>query len=166
MAAGVNLADYDTLYIAPTLSTAKYQKDEEILHNASKENLVKELARMLNEKQIFANVVTMESEIKPGAHALKLENTITEYAKGGGAARYFAGLYGGGQPALRVQGNMTDAAKPVLSYEMRRSGVSAGARMTGAFMKDEDIQNEDIHSLAIDLTDFLGAMAGKYQAKN
>jgi len=164
--AGANFSDYDTLYIAPTLSTAKYQPDEKELHEASRVKLVNELARMLKEKRVFANVVTSESEIKPGARALKLENTITGYSKGGGAARYFVGLYGGGQPVLRVQGKMSDANKPVFSYEGRRSGVSAGARMTGVFMKDEDIQNEDIHSLAIDLTDFLAALAGKYQAKN
>ena len=166
VASGVNFADYDTLYIAPTLSTAKHAKDEEILHEAAKQNLVKHLVQMLNEKRVFANVVTSEAEIKPGARTLRLENTITEYAKGGGAARYFVGLYGGGQPVLRVQGKMADANKTVFSYEARRSGVSAGARLTGVFMKDEDIQNEDIHSLSLDLTDFLAAMAGKYQAKN
>src|SRR5688572_31284945 len=34
--ANVNLNDYDTLYIAPTASTAKYQPDEARLHELSK----------------------------------------------------------------------------------------------------------------------------------
>jgi len=166
MANGVNLADYDTLYIAPTLSTAKFQPDEARLHELSKESLVRDLAASLREKRVFANVVTSQSEIKPSARTLTLENTILQYSKGGGAARYWVGLYGGGQPVLRVQGKMTDAAKPVFTFEAQRSGTSAGARMTGAFMKDEDIQKEDIRSLVIDLTDFLAAKAGKYQVRN
>jgi hypothetical protein len=161
-----NFTGYDTLYILPTQSTAKYQKDEERPHQLAKENLPLEFTRSLNGKGLFANIVTRESDIKTNAHILKLENTITEYAKGGGAARYFAGLYGGGQPTLRVQGKLLDGDKPLFTYEARRSGVSAGARLGGAFMKDEDIQLEDIRSLVLDLTDFMSALAGKYQARN
>jgi hypothetical protein len=93
--------------------------------------------------------------------SLKLESTITEFTKGGGAARYFVGLYGGGQPVLRVQGKMADGDKPVFTFEARRSGVSAGARMSGVFMKDEDIQMEDIRSMVLDLTDFMAIVAKK-----
>jgi hypothetical protein len=32
-------------------------------------------------------------------------------------------------------------------------------------MKDEDVQIEDIRSLTLDLTDFIAAIAGKYQVK-
>jgi hypothetical protein len=95
---------------------------------------------------------------------LKLENTIVEFVKGGGAARYFVGLYGGGQPVLRVQGKLTEGDKTLFTYEARRSGTSAGARMGGVFMKDEDIQSEDIRSMVLDLTDFMAALAGKYTA--
>jgi hypothetical protein len=104
---------------------------------------------MIGSRRIFANVVTSESGIKSGVKKLKLENTITEFTKGGGAARYFVGLYGGGQPVLRVQGKMTENDKALFTFETRRSGTSAGARMTGAFMKDEDIQIQDIHSLVL-----------------
>ena len=106
-----------------------------------------------------------ESDLKPGAKVLKLENTIVEYAKGGGGARYFVGMYGGGQPILRLNGKMTSADKTVFSYEARRSGVSAGAHMAGAYMKDEDIQTEDIRSFSLDLADFITAIAGKFQPK-
>jgi hypothetical protein len=159
---------YDTLYIAPTLSTAKYPEkpEDKKVHDLAKENLVIELTRMITARQLFANVVTRESDIKPGTAVLKLENTITEFNKGGGAARYFAGLYGGGQPVLRVQGKMGEGEKIMFTYEARRSGTSAGARLGGVYMKDEDIQIEDIRSMVLDLTDFMSAIAGRYQPKS
>jgi hypothetical protein len=168
VASGFDFSGYDTLYIAPTLSTAKFpdKPEDTMVHNLAKEQLVPELVRKLNERKIFPNVVTKESDIKPGAKALKLENTITEFSKGGGAARYFVGLYGGGQPVLRVQGKMTEGDKALFTFEALRSGTSAGARMTGVFMKDEIIQIEDIRSMVLDLTDFMAAIARKYQPKN
>lgn len=160
-----NFTGYDTLYIAPTLSTAKFHDDEIALHEATKEKLPVELKRQIEARAIFTNVVTQESEIAPGARVLKLENTITEYSKGGGAARYWAGLYGAGQPVLRVEGKMTTDGKTVFTFEGRRSGVSGGSRMLGGFLKDEDIQIQDIRSMTLDLTDFMAAIAGKYTAK-
>ena len=167
LADGFDFNGSDTLYIAPTLSTAKFpdKPEDTMVHNLAKERLVSELQMKLNERKIFANVVTRESDIKPGAKALKLENTITEFTKGGGAARYFVGLYGGGQPILRVQGRMTEGDKPVFTFEARRSGTSGGARLGGVFMKDEDIQIEDIRSMVLDLTDFMAAIAKKYSSK-
>ena len=165
VADGFNFNGYDTLYIAPTLSTATFptEKPEDVkVHDLAKENLVTELARQIKSRNIFTNVVTRESDIKPGAKALKLENTITEFSKGGGAARYFAGLYGGGQPVLRVAGAMSESDKPLFTYEARRSGVSAGARMSGALLRDEDIQTQDIRSMALDLADFMSVTAGKF----
>ncbi|HUR47413.1 MAG TPA: hypothetical protein VMZ27_16135 [Candidatus Saccharimonadales bacterium] len=167
VASGFDFNGYDTLYIAPTASTAKYnQKDEEVPLQLARENLVTELKRALATKGMFPNIVTNEKEIKPGAKVLKLENTILEYAKGGGAARYFAGIYGAGQPVLRVQGKATEGDKSLFAYEARRSGVSAGARMTGAFMKDVDIQYQDIQSLVLDLTDFMAIVAKKAPLRN
>jgi hypothetical protein len=166
VADGFNFTGYDVLYIAPTLSTAKLHNDqEEHPHQLAKENLQIELERALRGRGIFPAIALRESDIKPGARVLKLENTIVEYAKGGGGARYFAGLYGGGQPILRVNGKMNGDAKPVFTFEGRRSGVSAGAHMSGAFMKDEDIQAEDIRSLSLDLADFMSAIAGKFPPK-
>ena len=34
--------------------------------------------------------------------------------------------------------------------------------MTGVFMKDEDIQIQDIHSMVLDLADFMSVTAGKF----
>jgi hypothetical protein len=166
IADGFNFSGYDTLYIAPTASTAKLHNDaEQRPHELAKENLPAELEKVLRTRAIFSNIVLRETDIKPGARVLKMENTIVDYAKGGGAARYFAGLYGAGQPVLRVQGKMTDGDKPMFLYEARRSGVSAGARMTGAFMKDEDIQVQDIRSMSLDLADFMSAVNGTFQPK-
>jgi hypothetical protein len=168
VANGFDFNGYDTIYIAPTGSTAKFpdKPEDTMVHNLAKENLVKEIALRLNERKIFANVVTKETEIKPGAKVLRLENNITEFTKGGGAARYFVGLYGGGQPVLRVQGKMSEGDKPVFTYEARRSGTSAGSRLGGVFMKDEDIQTGDIQSMVLDLTDFMSAVSKKYQPKS
>jgi hypothetical protein len=169
LADGFDFNGYDTLYIAPTASIAKFdQKNSEeiMVHEAAKSYLPSLLALKLDVHHLFVNIVTNQAEIKPGAKVLKLENTITEFTKGGGAARYFAGLYGGGQPVLRVQGKMTDGEREVFSFEARRSGTSGGARMTGAFLKDMDIQAEDIHSMTLDVSDFMAAMAGKYEPRN
>jgi|SRR5215469_3347261 len=157
---------YDVLYIAPTLSTAKFHDDEVTPHELAKQNLVAELQRELGSRGIFPKIVTAESEIPPGAHVLKVENTIVEYKKGGGGARYWAGLYGAGQPVLRVQGKMTDGDKTVFTYEARRSGTSGGARVFGGYMRDEDIQLEDIRSMTLDLSDFMAAISGKYTPRN
>jgi len=168
VAGGFDFNGYDTLFITPTLSTAKFpdKPEDTMVHNLAKERLVSELVLKINERKIFANVVTRESDIKPGAKVLKLENTITEFSRGGGAARYWVGLYGGGQPVLRVQGKMAESEKPVFTFEIRRSGTSGGARVGGVFMKDDDIQAEDIRSMVLDLTDFMAAVAKKYPPKS
>jgi hypothetical protein len=168
VAGDFNFTGYDTLYVAPTVSTAKFpdKPEDTMVHNLAKERLVSELVQRLSDRKIFANVVTKESEIKPDAKVLKMENTITEFAKGGGAARYFVGLYGGGQPVLRVHGKMTAGDKTQFRFEARRSGTSAGARLGGVFLKDEDIQIEDVRSMVLDVTDFMAAVAGKYRPKS
>ncbi|MCD6049947.1 MAG: hypothetical protein K0Q55_1350 [Verrucomicrobia bacterium] len=165
LADGFTFSGYDTLYIAPTASTAKYNPDGEKIHEYSKMTLPVEFARMIKQHNIFAHVVTSQSEIKPGAKVLTWENTITEYAKGGGAARFFAGIYGAGQPILRVEGVVKDGDKTVFKFEARRSGTSAGSRMSGGSMKDEDIQSQDIRSMTLDVSDFVAAIAGKYEAR-
>jgi hypothetical protein len=165
IADGFNFTGYEALLVAPTTSTAKVHDDEQGLLDWAKQTWPAELRSAIGRKGIFQKVVTNGTEVASGAKALKLDTTIVEYSKGGGAARYFAGLYGAGQPVLRVQGKMTDGDKTVFTFEGRRSGTSAASRMGGGYMKDEDIQIEDIRSLTLDLTDFMAAIAGKYQAK-
>jgi len=166
IASGFNFNGYDVLYIAPTLSTAKFQEDEIAPHDVAKQNIPLELQREFESRGVFPKIVTSEAGIPAGAHLLKLENTIVEYKKGGGAARYFAGMYGGGQPIVRVLGKMTDGDKTVFEFDMRRSGVSVSSHVFGAYMKDTDIQLQDIRNLAADLGDFVSAISGKLPAKN
>jgi len=162
-----DFAGYDILYIAPTLSTAKLHGPDEVdPHELAKKNLVVEVKQSFDSTRLFPNIVTAESDIKPGARVLKLENTIVEYAKGGGAARYWAGLYGAGQPVLVVRGQVTDGGKTLFTFQATRSGVSGSARMFGGFRRDVDIQREDIRSMTLDLSDFVAAIGAKYQAMN
>jgi len=166
LANNFNFTGYDVIYIAPTLSTAKFHEDEVAPHELAKQNLPLELQREFEMRGVFPRIMTSESGIPAGAHVLKLENTIVEYKKGGGAARYWVGMYGGGQPILRVVGKMTDGDKTVFEFDMRRSGVSASAHVFGAYMKDTDIQLQDIRSLTADLGDFISAISGKFPPKN
>jgi hypothetical protein len=151
-----DFSGYDTLYVADT-------KVETKPHNAEEANLLEwvkpflrdELALYIRATNVFSSVVTAESEIKPGAKVLKMENTIIEYQKGGGGARYFAGLYGAGQPVIKVRGNMADGDKILFRFESRRSGESAGAHLVGGYKSDKDIQTEDIKDLALDMAGFI-----------
>jgi hypothetical protein len=165
LATNFNFNGYGVLYIAPTLSTAKFHDDEVAPHDIAKQNIPLELQRELESRGVFPKVVTSDSSIPTGARVLKLENTIVEYKKGGGGARYWVGMYGGGQPVVRVLGKMTDGDKTVFEFDMRRSGVSGSARVFGGYMKDTDIQLQDIRSLALDLGDFVSAIAGKFPEK-
>src|SRR5438552_4430152 len=79
LADNFNFTGYDTIYVADTQSTAKFQPDEERPHDAAKRGLQQQLVEALKAKKLFANVVTKESDIPAGAKALKLENTIIEY---------------------------------------------------------------------------------------
>jgi hypothetical protein len=99
------------------------------------------------------------ADIKPGIRVLRLENTIIEYEKGGGGARFFAGLYGAGQPVIRVRGRVTDGDRPVFAFEARRSGDSGLSRMFGGYRSDKAIQEEDIRDLAQDLAEFIARNA-------
>lgn len=166
IADGINFNEYDTLLIAPVVCTAKIKDDEHDRLQLAGQQIPSKLAHFLAAKGMFSTIVMDESDIKPGARVLKFENTIIDYSKGSGAARYFAGLYGAGQPMIRVEGKLVEGDKPLFSYEARRSGTSFAARMGGASIGGDQIQSEDVHSMMLDLTDFLAAVAGKYSPKN
>lgn len=114
-----------------------------------------EIVTALRAKGLFPTVVAGAVDIKPGTRGLRLENTIIEYEKGGGGARFFAGLYGAGQPVIRVRGRVTDGDRLVFAFEARRSGDSGTARVFGGYRSDKAIQEEDIRDLAQDLADFM-----------
>jgi hypothetical protein len=114
-----------------------------------------EVVTALRVKGLFPTVAVGAADIKPGSRVLRLENTIIEYEKGGGGARFFAGLYGAGQPVIRVRGRVTDGDRLVFAFEARRSGDSGTARVFGGYRSDKAIQEEDIRDLAQDLADFM-----------
>jgi hypothetical protein len=114
-----------------------------------------EIVTALRGKGLFPTVAVGMGETRPGTRTLRLENTIVEYEKGGGGARFFAGLYGAGQPVIRVRGRVMDGDRLVFAFEARRSGDTGLSRMFGGYRSDKAIQEEDIRDLAVDLVDFM-----------
>ena len=104
-------------------------------------------------------MVTSTNDIPANAKLLTVKNEIYHHEKGGGGARYWVGLYGGGQPIIKVAGQMAAQDQPQFRYLIERSGESAGARLGGVFMSDEDIQTQDIKDLAKDLATFVNQTA-------
>jgi hypothetical protein len=160
---GFDFNGYDTLFIAATGAKVTPHNDEEAkLLEWAKRFLRDELVSDIQAKKVFATVVTEEADIKPGGKTLKLENTIIEYEKGGGGARFWTGgiiglaTGGAGQPIIKVQGKISDGDKPILQFTVRRSGDSIGAKVSGGTMNDKSIQMEDILGLSKDVADFIG----------
>lgn len=157
---------YDTLYIAETraeLAKTNDLEEAEMLAWA-KDDLRSEFAQMIGRKQVFKLVTTDKSKILPDQKSLALENTIIEYAKGSGAARFWAGEFGAGQPVIRVRGEMTDGTNIVFMFESYRSGDSAAARLDPGWTAEKSLQTTDIHDLGVDLADFIDQTA-KHQSR-
>lgn len=156
LADGFAFQGYQVLYIEETRTDVPNVNPDGVENmNWARGFLRDELAAALRAKGVFPAVVVSTSEIKPGTPGLRLENTIIEYEKGGGGARFFAGLYGAGQPVIRVRGRMLDRDRLVFAYEARRSGDAGTARLFGGYRSDKAIQEEDIRDLAVDLADFI-----------
>ena len=154
LAEGFDFRGYDTLYIAPPVFAAIERPNEVDMRAMAMRVLPEQLAKHLRETKLFATVTTPAEELKPGSKSLTMQSTIIEYEKGGGGARYWAGLFGGGQPVIKVRGQILDGEKLRCVFEIRRSGESGGAKMVGHFMSDEGIQRDDIRDLATDLAEF------------
>jgi hypothetical protein len=158
VAPGFDPKAYDVVYLAPIAAQVpKLNPDGVENLEWAKGVLRDEVARTLRASSLFPAVVTSEADIKPGSRALRFEQTIVEYEKGGGGARFFAGLYGAGQPVLKVQGRLAGeaAGQALFLYEARRSGDSGTSRVFGGYRSDRDIQMEDIKDLAQDLADYM-----------
>ena len=154
-APGFDFTGYDTLLISDTKYTAVERPNEVEMRTWAKQYLQTALADHIRTNGVFGSVVTRENGAKPGARILRMENTIFDYEKGGGGARYWVGLYGGGQPVVKVRGQFLDGDRALCKFEASRSGESAGARLAGAFISDKDIQQHDINDLALDMSDFI-----------
>jgi hypothetical protein len=154
LAEGFDFKGYDTLYIAPPTFAAIERPNEVQMRAMAMRVLPEEISQHMRDTQLFATVTAHADDVKPASKCLKMENTIIEYEKGGGGARYFAGVFGGGEPVIKVRGQILDGDKLMCVYELRRSGESVGSRLAGVWMSDEEIQRNDIRDLASDLADF------------
>jgi hypothetical protein len=154
LAEGFDFKGYDTLYIAEPVFAAIERPNEVQMRAMAMRVLPELLVEHIRSTKLFATVTTRADEAKPGSRNLRMENTIIEYEKGGGGARYFAGMFGAGQPVIKVRGQILDGDKLMCVYELKRSGESVGSRMAGVWMSDEEIQRNDIRDLASDLADF------------
>ena len=152
---GFDFNGYNAVYIDPTIYAAKVRDNETQIREWAVKYLRDRLNADLPKSGVLTTVYSSSNNIPADAKVLKLENTVYEYEKGGGGARYWAGLYGAGQPVISVRGIMTANDKPVFKFEATRKGESGSARMMGAFRSDQDIQTEDINDLAYDLADFI-----------
>ena len=161
LADGFNFKGYQTLYIAPTVFAGVERDNEVDTRAAAMQELPEQLVEHLRDTKVFATVTTRSEDVKSKAKTLKLDNTIIEFSKGGAAARHFGGPFGGGgQPVIKVRGQIFDGDKLVCVYEIKRSGESAEARMVGEAMSSEEIQRNDIRVLARDLAYFFQRTAG------
>lgn len=166
IAAGFDFRGYDTLLIMPTLAAVQVQTPEEGYDlEDDKEDLAVDLGLFFFGRNSFTNIAMHEEEVVPRARVLKLETIIFEFKKGSFAGRQWGGLFGAGQPVLRVVGIMTDGDKTVFTFETHRSGDSIGERLD-ADLTEEQIQFRDISGISLDVTDFAKAIAGEYRPKN
>jgi len=154
LADGFNFKGYQTLYIAPTVFAAVERDNEIDIREMAMQLVPEQLATYLRDTKVFANVTTNSADVKPGVKSLKLEDTIIEYSKGSAAGREF-GYHIGGQPNIKVRGQIYDGDKLVCVFEIKRSGVGAEARMSGGGMSSEEIQRNDIRVLARDVASFV-----------
>ena len=160
LADGFNLKGYQTLYLTPIVFAGVERDNEVDIRATAMQELPAELVTSLRDTKLFDNVTTKSEDVKAKSKTLKLDNTIIEFSKGSGAARHFGGPFGGGQPVIKVRGQIYDGDKLVCVYEIKRSGESAEARGMGEVISSEDIQRNDIRVLARDLGYFFQRTAG------
>ena len=166
LAEGFDFNNYDTVYVAEPTSTAQSRSDEERqVLSIAKRTLRQELANALSDTGVFKSVTTSTNDIAAGSKVLTVHNEIYHHEKGGGGARFWVGAYGGGQPVIKVSGNMASQNEVLFRYLLERSGESAGSRMGGAFLSDEEIQTNDVKDLARDLAKFVNQTARKLPRK-
>lgn len=156
IADGFGFRGFDGVVVEEPVFRAVERENETMERVAAIRTLRSVMGDALRESGMFARVWDRKEDVAAGQKAAVLSMTVVEYEKGGGAARYFAGLYGAGQPVIRVRGQLSDVSgSPVFIFEARRSGESAGARFFGGVRTDVDIQAEDIRDLGVDLRNYV-----------
>ena len=155
LADGFNFKGYQTLYLTPIVFAGVERDNEVDIRAMAMQELPAELVTSLRDTKLFDTVTTKSEDVKAKAKTLKLDNTIIEFSKGSGVARHFGGPFGaGGQPVIKVRGQIYDGDKLVCVYEIKRSGESFESRAYGEAISSEDIQRNDIRVLARDLAYF------------
>jgi hypothetical protein len=151
LADGFDFKGYKMLYLTPIVFAGVERDNEVDIRAMAMQELPDELVTSFRDTKLFTTVTTKSEDVKAKAKTLKLDNTIIEFSKGSGAARHFGGPFGGGQPVIKVRGQIYDGDKLVCVYEIKRSGESAEAKGMGEVISSEDIQRNDIRVLARDL---------------
>lgn len=160
LAPGFDFTGYDAVHVADTDFKA-IERPNEVEMRALAVLLVRDQeVQALRDSGLFKIVASDTNAIPAGGKTLELQNTIVEFEKGGGGARYWAGSFGAGQPVAKVRGLMYDGDKLVFAYEARRSGDSGISRVFGGYMSDQDIQRDDLRDMAADLAGFMKRTAG------
>jgi len=161
LADGFNFKGYQTLYLTPIVFAGVERDNEVDIRATAMQELPDELVTSFRDTKLFTTVTTKSEEVKSKAKTLKLDNTIIEFSKGSGVGRHFGGPFGaGGQPVIKVRGQIYDGDKLVCVYEIKRSGESFESRAYGEAISSEDIQRNDIRVLARDLGYFFQRTAG------
>jgi len=160
LADGFNFKGYQTLYLTPIVFAGVERDNEVDIRATAMQELPDELVTSFRDTKLFATVTTKSEDVKSKAKTLKLDNTIIEFSKGSGVGRHFGGPFGaGGQPVIKVRGQIYDGDKLVCVYEIKRSGESFESRAYGEAISSEDIQRNDIRVLARDLAHFFNRTA-------
>lgn len=159
LAPGFDFKGYDTLLVTETRADVPKLNPDGVANLEWARGVVRtELVAALQERKLFT-VVTSPADVKPDSRVVRLDTTVVEYEKGGGGARFFAGIYGAGNPVIKVRGQLMAADRPLFVFEARRSAESTASRIFGGYKSDKAIQEEDIRDLAKDLGDFMAKTA-------
>ena len=152
LADGFDFKGYKTLYLTPIVFAGTERDNEVDIRATAMQELPAELVTSLRDTKLFDTVTTRSEDAKAKSKTLRLDNTIIEFSKGSGVGRHFGGPFGaGGQPVIKVRGQIYDGDKLVCVYEIKRSGESFESRAYGEAINSEDIQRNDIRVLARDL---------------
>jgi hypothetical protein len=156
LADGFRFTGYDVVVVPPPEFRAVERPNEVNERATALRNLHDTVIKSLRESGAFSQVVSSGETTPVGSRVATLRLWVVEYEKGGGGARYFAGIYGAGQPVIKVRGDLMDSTGgPLFVFEARRSGESGSARVFGAYRADDSIQSEDLRDLGVDLRDFI-----------
>lgn len=154
------LKNYDSVQIEPTAFAAIERDNEGEMRAMATRAIPEQIAAKFRETSLFANVYLPGEQPKAGGSLLRLSNTITEFSQGGNVGRIFGGVFGAGQPVVKVQGRFLDGDRVVFVYELRRSSESDEDKFLGGGKSNEEIQRNDIKVLANDLVQLLRGTAG------